>query len=455
MKQANKSEERVTAFALGEMQGPEKDLFEKDLDANVAIQNEVNDIKNFTNELRLDLGREGLSARDARLHKNLMNRSGIEGPKIKRVPKKPLLWSAGVLAAAAVAAVVIMPRMMKTYYIEISPGYVDLRDEVNVLQPPVPEPAREQQQAPSQILTDKMKMSAPQSVLLGRSNNIKVDQGRQSMATKDSESSDEKSPQFNTEAYDLISENPFKSPGDDPLSTFSVDVDTASYANIRRFAFGNELPPKDAVRIEEMVNYFPYAYKAPEGNQPFAVDVEVAQAPWKEDHRLVKIGIKAKDIEWGQTPASNLVFLIDISGSMEETNKLPLLKKSLKLLVEKLGENDRVAIVVYAGASGLVLPSTSATQKQRILDVLEKLSAGGSTNGGEGIELAYSVALQNYIKGGINRVIVATDGDFNMGVTSEGQLSRLIEEKAKSGVFLSVLGFGMGNYKDASFSLSI
>lgn len=177
--------------------------------------------------------------------------------------------------------------------------------------------------------------------------------------------------------------------------------------------------------------------------------VEVAAAPWAPEHRLVKVGLKGKDVIWGQTPASNLVFLLDVSGSMEAQNKLPLLKQALKMLVERLGQNDRVAIVVYAGASGLVLPSTSASDKQKIMDALDNLSAGGSTNGAEGILLAYKVALENYIKGGINRVIIATDGDFNVGPTSQGELVRLIDQKAKSGVFLSVLGFGMGNLKDS------
>lgn len=253
---------------------------------------------------------------------------------------------------------------------------------------------------------------------------------------------------FNTEGYDYLPENVFKTPAQDALSTFSIDVDTASYANIRRFVHNGSLPPKDAVRIEEMVNYFPYAYAEPENGRPFAVHVETAAAPWKAQHRLVKIGLKGKSVEWGNTPSSNLVFLIDVSGSMESPNKLPLLRKSLKMLVERLGQNDRVAIVVYAGASGLALPSTSAADKQAIMDVLDKLSAGGSTNGGEGIRLAYKIAQENFIKDGLNRVIIATDGDFNVGTTSQGELVRLIEEKAQSNVFLSVLGYGMGNFKD-------
>jgi Ca-activated chloride channel homolog len=256
-------------------------------------------------------------------------------------------------------------------------------------------------------------------------------------------------PDFNTEAYDRIIDNPFLEVTQNPLSTFSIDVDTASYSNVRRFLRQRTLPPKDAVRIEELINYFSYNYDTPLGKDLFSINVEVAEAPWNLEHRLVRIGLKGKEIEMEKRPASNLVFLLDVSGSMEPANKLPLLKQALRLLVEKLGEKDQVAMVVYAGTSGLVLPSTSCDQKETIMTVLKHLQAGGSTNGASGIQLAYQTALSNFIPGGINRVILATDGDFNVGVTNRGELIRLIEEKAESGVFLSVLGFGMGNYKDA------
>jgi len=255
---------------------------------------------------------------------------------------------------------------------------------------------------------------------------------------------------FNTEAYDRVVDNPFLRATQNPLSTFSIDVDRAAYANLRRFLSSGALPPKDSVRIEEMVNYFPYTYAGPKNGDPFSAQVEVASAPWKPEHRLVKVGLKGRDITQDKRPPSNLVFLIDVSGSMQPPNKLPLIKRGLPLLVEKLTENDRVAVVVYAGASGLVLPSTSCDHKAKILAALENLEAGGSTNGGSGIQLAYDTAISNFIKGGTNRVILATDGDFNVGVTNQGELTRLIEEKAKSGVFLSVLGFGMGNYKDST-----
>jgi Ca-activated chloride channel family protein len=257
---------------------------------------------------------------------------------------------------------------------------------------------------------------------------------------------------LNTESYNRIDENSFRRVANDPLSTFSIDVDTASYANLRRFLTQNMLPPRDAVRIEEMLNYFPYDDRPPSAGDahPFAIHVELSRCPWNPMHRLARIGIAGRPIDQDKRPPSNLVFLVDVSGSMDMPNKLPLVQWSLGKMVEHLGENDRVAIVVYAGASGLVLPSTSCVQQAEILSALDQLRAGGSTNGGAGIQLAYDVAAQNFIKNGTNRVILATDGDFNVGVASGEALTSLIEAKAKSGVFLSVLGFGMGNLKDGA-----
>lgn len=256
-------------------------------------------------------------------------------------------------------------------------------------------------------------------------------------------------PDFNTEAYDHIADNPFLRVDQNPLSTFSIDVDTGSYANVRRFLTNGQLPPKDAVRIEELLNYFPYDYPQPTGDDPFSVNVEVAPAPWNPEHKIARIGLKGREVAAQHRPACNLVFLLDVSGSMDEPNKLPLVKESMKMLVPKLNERDRVAIVVYAGASGMVLPSTEATKRNEILRAIDVLRPGGSTNGAAGIQLAYDIAKANFIKGGANRVILATDGDFNVGTTNQGALVRLVEEKAKSGVFLTVLGFGMGNLKDS------
>lgn len=254
---------------------------------------------------------------------------------------------------------------------------------------------------------------------------------------------------FNTEAYSPITENDFKNALMNPLSTFSIDVDAASYSNMRRFINSGQNPPADAVRIEEMINYFTYDYPQPKGEHPFSITTEVSDCPWNKNNKLVHIGLQGKNIDMSELPASNLVFLLDVSGSMSSPNKLPLLKKSFNLLIDNLREDDRVAIVVYAGAAGLVLPSTSGADKNKILEALNNLNAGGSTAGGAGIKLAYKVAQDNFIKGGNNRIILATDGDFNIGASSDGEMTRLIEEKRKSGVYLTCLGFGMGNYKDS------
>ena len=255
-------------------------------------------------------------------------------------------------------------------------------------------------------------------------------------------------PGYNTEDYAHIDENAFRRADEHPLSTFAIDVDGASYTNVRRFIQGEaRRPVKDAVRIEELVNYFDYAYPEPEGDEPFAVYTEIGAAPWNAAHRLVHVGLQGRAIE-GDRPASNLVFLLDVSGSMDMPNKLPLLKRAFGLLADELTEADRVAIVVYAGREALVLPSTPGSEKDAIRDAIEGLRAGGSTAGAKGIELAYQIAQQHFIEGGTNRVILATDGDFNVGVSSDAELVRLIEEKRASGTFLTVLGFGSGNLKD-------
>ena len=259
--------------------------------------------------------------------------------------------------------------------------------------------------------------------------------------------------ELSLEDYAEIKENGFKTPWKNPFSTFSIDVDAASYSNVRRFINGGKMPPKDAVKIEEMINYFNYDYEGPKGKHPFAVQHEVSDAPWNTQHKLVHIGIQGEKIEVDKLPPANLVFLVDVSGSMGADNKLPLLKKSLKLLVNQMRDEDHVAIVVYAGAAGEVLPSTSGKEKNKIIEALDKLNAGGSTAGGAGIELAYKIAKQNFLKEGNNRVILATDGDFNVGASSNKAMEDLIEEKRNEGVFLTVLGYGMGNYKDSKMEL--
>lgn len=254
----------------------------------------------------------------------------------------------------------------------------------------------------------------------------------------------------NTDDYNRIVENQFITPQVNPLSTFSIDVDNASYTHCRSLISGGQMPNKNAVRIEEFINYFDYEYPNPKGEHPFSIVTEVAPAPWNPKHQLVHIGLQGKKIDYEQLAPSNLVFLLDVSGSMEDANKLPLLRSSLKLLLNELSNKDRIAIVVYAGAAGLVLPSTPASDKQTIIDALDKLQAGGSTAGGAGIELAYKIAKENFIKEGNNRIILATDGDFNVGVSSQASLVDMIEQKRKEGVFLTICGFGMGNYKDGT-----
>lgn len=254
---------------------------------------------------------------------------------------------------------------------------------------------------------------------------------------------------FNTENYDRIYENEFLEALTNPLSTFSIDVDTASYSNVRRFINENQMPPADAVRIEELINYFDYDYPQPQDEHPFSITTEISTCPWEPKHRLVNIGLQGKKIPTENLPPSNLVFLIDVSGSMQDYNKLPLLKKAFKLLVEQLRDEDRIAIAVYASQEGLALPSTPGSEKQKIIDTIEQLEAGGTTAGAAGIQLAYKIAKENFVKEGNNRVILATDGDFNVGVSSDSELVRMIEEKRKDGIYLTVLGFGMGNLKDS------
>ncbi len=256
--------------------------------------------------------------------------------------------------------------------------------------------------------------------------------------------------EFNTESYDRIDDNPFRLATQDPLSTFSIDVDTASYANVRRYLNGGSLPPRDAVRIEELINYFRFEHGRPGNEVPFSVTTELAPCPWNPQHRLALVGLQARPLDMDAVPARNLVFLLDVSGSMEPSDKLPLVRAAMRMLVDTLTSRDRIAIVVYAGATGIVLPSTSGAQKEKIHQAIARLESGGSTNGGAGITLAYRVAQEQFVKGGINRVILATDGDFNVGVTNQGDLTRLIEAQRASGIFLSVLGVGTGNLKDST-----
>jgi Ca-activated chloride channel family protein len=253
---------------------------------------------------------------------------------------------------------------------------------------------------------------------------------------------------FNTEGYSAIHENGYKNPVKEPLSTFSIDVDAASYSNVRRFILQGQKPVADAVRIEEMINYFDYDYPQPTDGHPFSITTELGSCPWNKKNLLLHIGLQGERMQHSEIPASNLVFLLDVSGSMNEANKLPLVKQAIRLLVNQLRPQDRVAMVVYAGSSGLVLPSTSGSRKEVILGALDRLQAGGSTAGAAGLKLAYEVAEENFISDGNNRIILATDGDFNVGPSSNAEMERMIETYRDKGIFISVTGFGMGNYKD-------
>jgi len=260
-------------------------------------------------------------------------------------------------------------------------------------------------------------------------------------------------PGAGTASYAAIEENRFRGVTEFPLSTFSVDVDTASYANVRRFLNQSQLPPADAVRVEELINYFKYEYPVPRGDAPVSITTEVAACPWNPKHKLALVGLRAKPIEQRNTPPRNLTFLLDVSGSMSPPNRLPLVKTAMQMLVDTLRAEDRVAIVVYAGASGMALKPTHGDKKSTINSAIEELRAGGSTNGASGIQLAYDLAAENFVKDGVNRVILATDGDFNVGVTSQSELTRLIESKRQSGIFLSVLGVGESNLKDSTMEM--
>ncbi|MBD2412114.1 hypothetical protein FACHB389_03595 [Nostoc calcicola FACHB-389] len=341
---------------------------------------------------------------------------------------------------------------------EFAPELATLRGEINQLEARSPndptEAPRQLTQAESTRKTQPLPMAPPPTITSGSSAQDRLVNRANSPQYQVRGTIGRVAPEpeigsrFNTENYNRIDDNPFHRVSNDPLSTFSIDVDTASYSNLRRFITQGELPPKDAVRIEELINYFTYNYPQPKGDRPFSVTTEVGVAPWNPQHKLVHVGLQGKRLESQTLPPSNLVFLIDVSGSMDDPNKLPLVQQSLKLLVNKLRPEDRVSLVVYAGNAGLVLPATPGSQKSTILAAIDRLEAGGSTAGGQGIELAYKIAKQNFLKSGNNRVILATDGDFNVGVSSDADLTRLIEQKRDQGIFLTVLGFGTGNYKD-------
>jgi Ca-activated chloride channel family protein len=368
----------------------------------------------------------------------------------KRKPFRPFYWG---LAASLFFGAVALTLWLRQETPNQAPQKIEtISRDIKLMVPPIaaaPSDSRMKGAAKKSEDLDE-RLVAPREVSDGFQK--QVEQSLDSLETTSlAEAGAEK--EYNREEYAIIHENEFLSARDNPLSTFSIDVDTAAYANVRRHLQQNTLPPRDAVRIEELINYFDYDHEAPRGEKPFALIGDIAQTPWNPDHKLVMVAIKGMEIQTSRLPASNLVFLIDVSGSMDEPQKLPLLKESFRLLVGQLDKRDRVSIVVYAGAAGVVLPPTRASEKETILSALDRLKAGGSTAGGEGIDLAYHLAEKNLVKGGNNRVILATDGDFNIGPFSDADMEHLIESKRDKGIFLSVLGFGMGNYKDAKMEI--
>jgi Ca-activated chloride channel family protein len=465
----NLDDPNLTAFALGELSGPERAAMEEAVASSPEAQEFVAETQQLSGLLKSEY------AADQPL---LPERS----PNIVRMEEQRHLWSStqwGSLAAAlaifavlgAVAISMIQrdrgtiaqksPNLRREQanlpaansstdleeipeaVIEIQPATTPAQDLLAMQQAPAPPPAETR-------AFNEEKSAAKPADGLALHNFGGGKPGETRGRTPESELAGRNRQDFDTATYDHVSENPFLQAASNPLSTFSIDVDTASYSNVRRFINSGSLPPKDAVRVEEMINYFSYDYREPEGDRPFSIDLDATACPWDASHRLLRIGLKGRDVSNENRLASNLVFLLDVSGSMMPAERLPLVKQAMRLLVEKLTEKDRVAIVIYAGGSGLALASTNGDHKEIILRALDDLKAGGSTNGAEGIELAYKVAADNFVKGGVNRVILATDGDFNIGVTNQGDLIRLIEDKAKSGVFLSVLGVGTDNLKDST-----
>jgi len=429
----DRDDPRITAYIMGELDQVERQAFERELEQCAESRSHVEQMRQTAELLRAELGREASEP----LTSAQRERVEAAASAAKTSPTAPRrFWTArrGVIVALSAAAAASL--------VVVVGGTMVMRASA----PKRPAMVAGQPATMERFVKPQLEVTAAPSGATVMVDGERLLTGLRGLR----DSPDPPSP--GGESYAQVRENPFQLVSERPLSTFSIDVDTASYANVRRFLRQSTLPPGDAVRVEELINYFSYQYPQPTGQHPFSVTVEQASCPWSPGHQLVRIGLKGREIRQDRRPASNLVFLLDVSGSMSDANKLPLLRRAMDMMVRRLNENDRVAIVVYAGASGLVLPSTSCTEanKPRILSALEQLQAGGSTNGGQGIQLAYTVAVQNLIRGGANRVILATDGDFNVGLTSQEALVRLIQARAKSGVFLSVLGFGMGNLKDST-----
>ncbi len=448
---------RITAYALGELADHDRAEVERWLQDHPEARDEVEQIQAMAGLLEQELGDEPVTGLDNERMAAVLRQANaaVESEEPAETQKRPWILRPAVAGLALAATVLLVAGvgffgtfgMMKS-----SKGPEDahpnwLQKKTGPSHVGEAKEAQHRQPGPAGNLRVTTAPSGTAVVVDGKPNELRGIVDLALLQKKD---------RFwnpsTGEAYAPSREPGFRLVARAPLSTFSVDVDTASYANVRRFLTRNTLPPAGAVRTEELINYFSYDYAPPAGPHPFSVNIDIGPAPWQPKHRLVRIGLRGRDVAKKRRPPSNLVFLIDVSGSMSDLNKLPLLRRGMKLLVDQLTENDRVALVVYAGASGLVLPSTAVTRENRpkILSALERLSAGGSTNGGAGIELAYQTAVAHFVKGGVNRVLLATDGDFNVGISNRSALVQLIKQKAKSGVFLSVLGFGTGNLKDAT-----
>jgi len=437
---------RLTAYVLDELPADERDALEHELASDAALAQEVRALDGLATGLRAALTGDAEPQLDDSRRREILRAAGKPRPRSRFPRRIGVALAAGIVAALG-ATVWFCFEPLRDHRVanrpQLGPIVMEPRSP-DVLDPETLEHLRglgytgyggnerDYYSPPAARVA-----SAPEG--LGYVGEV----DRRSIPQAPNEAT-------GTESYDSIHESGFRETLRAPLSTLSIDVDTASYANVRRFLTQRTLPPVDAVRIEELVNYFRYDYPEPRGAAPFSVSVDGASAPWEPEHRLVRIGLRGRSPDLGRPRVKNLVFLVDVSGSMDEPDKLPLVQRSLRLLVDELSGEDRVALVVYAGRSGLVLPATSVSQRARILDAIDALDAGGSTNGGSGIQLAYSAAREHFAREGVNRVILATDGDFNVGITDRAELLRLIEDEAQSGVFLSVLGFGTGNLKDAT-----
>jgi Ca-activated chloride channel homolog len=494
---------RITAYATGELEGREREVFEVELAASDSLHREVESMSGLSKELASAAKPTDHFTADERARLLAKCAATRRSRTVAKNSLKVVLWTTVGVAACLVvfAGLVQMATMMSNPWSMFAP-MANMAAEPSIQELPraaashaaAPQSARAPSKTTAQASqyltetearaavpmpdasdmvalraqTETRAMSkarppapamAPQALAL-RSQVVAPQDEEALMELQTLHSSVAELEQtvsipseFNTEAYAAVRENEFVAAKDNPLSTFSIDVDTASYSNVRRFLDDEIRPPAGAIRTEELINYFRYNYPQPTGDDPFSVNLEVSRAPWNPERELVRIGLKGRELPAEERGPANLVFLIDVSGSMDEPNKLPLLQRSLSALVENLSDEDRVAIVTYAGSSGLVLAPTEGAKKREILEAISNLRAGGSTHGSEGIRLAYETAREQFCEDGNNRVILCTDGDFNVGVTNESELQKLIERERESGVFLSVLGFGTGNLNDSTMEL--